>query len=169
MGGKNSLISTDMKEGRVQLAMDYSEDRKHRDARAIEWIAGDLTEDSELEPLVRNIPDSFNSTWGKDVLQAVTDDRRREDSGARFNSILTLTQALIVPDRPKALFLALMIGSRACSGRARIPAASWGKWSGSNAPALALALLYLLCSQWSMGGHGSQMGNPDHGASAHLS
>jgi len=76
-GGKNTPISTDMKEGRVQLAMDYSDDRKHRDARAIEWIVDDLTEDSELELLVRNIPDSFNSTWGKDVLQAVTDDKGR--------------------------------------------------------------------------------------------
>ena len=84
MGGKNSLISTDMKEGRVQLAMDYSEDRKHRDARAIEWIVDDLTEDSELEPLVRNIPDSFNSTWGKSVLQTVGDSGGRVDSGARF-------------------------------------------------------------------------------------
>lgn len=81
-GGKNTPVSTDMKEGRVQLAMDYSEDRKHRDARAIEWIVDDLTEDSELELLIRNIPDSFNSTWGKDVLQAVTDDDGREDSGA---------------------------------------------------------------------------------------
>lgn len=81
-GGKNTPISTDMKEGRVQLAMNYSEDRKHRDARAIEWIVDDLTEDSELELLVRNIPDSFNSTWGKDVLQAVTDDKGKEDSGA---------------------------------------------------------------------------------------
>ena len=89
-GGEDGAISTDMKEGRVQLAMDYSEDRKHRDARAIEWIAGDLTEDSELEVLVRNIPDSFNSKWGKDVLQAVTDDNAREDSGARFNNTLTL-------------------------------------------------------------------------------
>lgn len=155
-GGKDTRISTDMKEGRVQLAMSYSEDRKHRDARAIEWIVDDLTEDSELELLVRNIPDSFNSTWGKDVLQAVTDDRGREDPGARFNSILTVSQALIVPDPLKALFPALIIGSRACSGRARIPAASREKRSGSNAPALALVLLYRLFSPWNMSGHGSQ-------------
>ncbi|KAI0274159.1 hypothetical protein BGY98DRAFT_94197 [Russula aff. rugulosa BPL654] len=71
-----------MKEGRVQLAMNYTEDRKLRDARAIEWIVDDLTEDSELELLVRNIPESFNSTWGKDVLQAVTDDKEKEDSGS---------------------------------------------------------------------------------------
>ena len=84
-GGKNSLISKDMKEGRVQLAMDYSDDRKHRDAHAIEWIVGDLTEDSELELLVRNIPGSFNTKWGKEVLQAVRDDKGQEHSGARFN------------------------------------------------------------------------------------
>ena len=83
-GGKKNLISPDMKEGRVQLAMDYSEDRKHRDARAIEWIVDDLTEDSELEQLVCNIPDSFNTTWGKSVLQTVKDSRGRVGSGARF-------------------------------------------------------------------------------------
>jgi hypothetical protein len=90
-GGKSTPISTDMKEGRVQLAMNYTEDRKLRDARAIEWIVDDLTEDSELELLVRNIPESFNSTWGKDVLQAVTDDKEKEDSGARFNNNLTVS------------------------------------------------------------------------------
>jgi uncharacterized protein DUF6535 len=80
-GGKDYPVSTDMKEGKVQLAMNYTDDRKSRDARAIGWIVDDLTEDSELELLVRNIPDSFSSTWGKHVLQAVTGDTR-EDSGA---------------------------------------------------------------------------------------
>jgi hypothetical protein len=82
-----------MKEGRVQLAMNYSEDRKHRDARAIEWIVDDLTEDSELEQLVRNIPDSFNSTWGRDVLQAVTSEER-VDSGACLNNVLAVSPSL---------------------------------------------------------------------------
>ena len=91
-GGKDSLISTDMKEGRVQLAMNYSEDRKHRDARAIEWIVDDLTEDSELELLVRNIPDSFNSTWGKEVLKTVKIDKEREDSGTCLNNIPSLSR-----------------------------------------------------------------------------
>jgi Family of unknown function (DUF6535) len=103
-GGKNNPVSTDMKEGRVQLAMDYSEDRKHRDARAIRWIVDDLTEDSELELLVRNIPDSFNSTWGKDVLRAVTDEKEKEDSGARLNNILLLPQALIDPNPQRRFF-----------------------------------------------------------------
>lgn len=92
-GGKSTPISTDMKEGRVQLAMNYTEDRKLRDARAIEWVVDDLTEDSELELLVRNIPESFNSTWGKDVLQAVTlaDDKEKKDSGTRINNNLTVS------------------------------------------------------------------------------
>jgi hypothetical protein len=89
-GGKDSPISTDMKEGRMQLAMNYSKDRKDRDAHAIKWIVDDLTEDSELEQLVRNIPDSFNSTWGKDVLETVTNDMERENSGARLNNILNV-------------------------------------------------------------------------------
>jgi hypothetical protein len=79
-----------MKEGRMQLAMNYSKDRKDRDAHAIKWIVDDLTEDSELEQLVRNIPDSFNSTWGKDVLETVTNDMERENSGARLNNILNV-------------------------------------------------------------------------------
>jgi hypothetical protein len=83
-GGKDSPISTDMKEGRVQLAMNYSDDRKLRDAHAIEWIIDGLTEDSDLEPLVRNIPGSFDSTWGNDVLQTVINEK---DSGAHFDNI----------------------------------------------------------------------------------
>ena len=95
--GKPRLISTNMAEGRAQLAMavDPSGHRKVRDACAIEWIVDDLTEDSELEPLVRNIPESFNSTWGKDVWKVV--ETRRKDSsgssGAQFLNVVTASQS----------------------------------------------------------------------------
>jgi hypothetical protein len=71
--GAAQFISTNMSEGRAQLSMDWSEDRKTRDAHAIEWVVDDLTEDSELEPLIRNIPDSFNSGWGKKVWEVVAE------------------------------------------------------------------------------------------------
>ncbi|KAI0278663.1 hypothetical protein BC826DRAFT_1083682 [Russula brevipes] len=79
--GQQKRISTNMTEGRVQLAMDDSGDRKNRDAHAIKWVVDDLTEDSELEPLVRNIPDSFNSKWGKAVWEIVAKEEGRESSG----------------------------------------------------------------------------------------
>jgi len=50
--------NTNMTEGCVQLAMDESDDRKKRDARAIQRVVGNLTEDSELEPFVLGTPAS---------------------------------------------------------------------------------------------------------------
>jgi Family of unknown function (DUF6535) len=73
-GGVRKRVSTNMTDGRVQLAMDESDDRKKRDARAIRWVVGSLTEDSELEPFVLGIPGSFNSKWGKQVWDIVVED-----------------------------------------------------------------------------------------------
>ena len=56
-----------MTEGCVQLAMNESDDRKKRDARAIRWVIDNLTEDSELEPFILGIPGSLSSTWGRGV------------------------------------------------------------------------------------------------------
>ncbi|KAI0263245.1 hypothetical protein BC834DRAFT_1042990 [Gloeopeniophorella convolvens] len=63
-------ISSNMTDGRVQLAMDESGERKKRDARAIHWVIDNLTEDSELEPFVLGIPGSLHSKWGKMVWEA---------------------------------------------------------------------------------------------------
>jgi hypothetical protein len=86
-------ISANMSDGRVQLSMAVNPPdlRKQRDARAIEWIVDDLTEDSELEPLVRNIPDSFNSSWGKAVWNAVLL-RKTHDSGAHSYIVVIAPQ-----------------------------------------------------------------------------
>ncbi|KAI0049017.1 hypothetical protein FA95DRAFT_1557285 [Auriscalpium vulgare] len=73
--GERRRVSTNMTEGRVQLAMDQSEERKKRDARAIVWVIDNLTEDSELEPFVLGIPGSLNSPWGKEVWSAVAKDQ----------------------------------------------------------------------------------------------
>ena len=95
--GKPQPISTNMAEGRAQLAMavDPSGHRKDRDACAIDWIVDDLTEDSELEPLIRNIPESFNSTWGKDVWKVVEKGRKDSSgsSGARFLNVVSASQS----------------------------------------------------------------------------
>ncbi|TFY79950.1 hypothetical protein EWM64_g4057 [Hericium alpestre] len=66
--GEKRLVSTNMTDGRVELAMDESDERKKRDARAICWVIDNLTEDSELEPFVAGIP---GSDWGKDVWATV--------------------------------------------------------------------------------------------------
>ncbi|KAI0261952.1 hypothetical protein BC834DRAFT_1043705 [Gloeopeniophorella convolvens] len=73
-GGIRKRLSTNMSEGRVQLAMDESDERKKRDARAIRWVIDNLTEDSELEPFVLGIPGSLNSKWGKKVWESVSGD-----------------------------------------------------------------------------------------------
>jgi hypothetical protein len=80
-GGARKRISTNMTDGRVQLAMDESDDRKKRDARAIRWVIDNLTEDSELEPFVLGVPGSFNSKWGKQVWDVVALDEENKSNG----------------------------------------------------------------------------------------
>ena len=80
-GGARKRISTNMTDGRVQLAMDESDDRKKRDARAIRWVIDNLTEDSELEPFVLGVPGSFNSNWGQKVWEVVALDEENKSSG----------------------------------------------------------------------------------------
>ena len=98
MTGESLPINANMTDGRVQLAMaaDDSGRRKDRDAHAIEWIVDDLTEDSELEPLVRSIPDSFNSRWGKAVWHVVSTGEMH-GSGAYSYNVVTVRKALIDP------------------------------------------------------------------------
>ncbi|KAI0259248.1 hypothetical protein BC834DRAFT_639729 [Gloeopeniophorella convolvens] len=64
-------VSAEMADGRMQLAMDRSEDRKMRDVRGIRWLVGNLTEDSESEPFVTNMPGAFKTKWGRDVFMEV--------------------------------------------------------------------------------------------------
>ena len=66
-GGGRRRVSTNHNRGCAQLAMGKSDDRKKRHAHAIQWVVGNLTEDSELEPFLLGIPGSFNSKWGKKV------------------------------------------------------------------------------------------------------
>ncbi|KAI0262795.1 hypothetical protein BC834DRAFT_971859 [Gloeopeniophorella convolvens] len=64
-------INTSMSDGRVQLAMEQSDERLQRDARGICWVIENLTEDYELEPFVQGIPGTLNTSWGRDVWEAI--------------------------------------------------------------------------------------------------
>jgi len=102
-GGARKRISTNMTDGRVQLAMDVSNERKTRDARAIGWVIDNLTEDSELEPFVLGIPGSLNSTWGKKVWETVAEG---EGSGSLHSHASDQPNPALVPPSP-GLFIAL--------------------------------------------------------------
>ena len=150
--GEPQRISTNMTEGRVQLAMDWSDDRRDRDAHAIKWVVDDLTEDSELEPLIRNIPDFFNSDWGKKVWEVVAKDHGKENAGVFLISVVTTPQT---PNTVQVLFLASMAGSRACLRRAQTLLPSKTKQSGNYVRVRVSALLRPLCFPWNTSGLGS--------------
>ena len=60
-------LSSNMADGRMQLAMEKNDGRKGRDERAIRWLVNNLTEDIEMESLVSGIPGSFDAKWGVEV------------------------------------------------------------------------------------------------------
>ena len=51
-------------EGRMQLAMEESDQRKVRDEEAIRWLIRNMTEEAEMESFVMAIPGSFHCKWG---------------------------------------------------------------------------------------------------------
>ena len=65
-------VSSNMAEGRMQLAMEATEQRKSRDVQAIRWLIDNLTEDTEMEQLLKAIPGSFNTEWGVEVWKKVS-------------------------------------------------------------------------------------------------
>ena len=60
-------------EGRMQLAMKETNQRKVRDEEAIRWLIRNMTEDAEMESLVMAIPGSFNCNWGLEVWKNVSE------------------------------------------------------------------------------------------------
>ena len=101
-GGARKRISTNMTDGRVQLAMDESDDRKKRDARAIRWVIDNLTEDSELEPFVLGVPGSFNSNWGQKVWEfvALGEDNKSSGGGLSPAQPIEATELAVVSHSP---------------------------------------------------------------------
>ena len=69
---KLKSVSSNMAQGKMQLAMEETGERMGRDERAIRWLAGNLTEDAEMELFVMAIPGSFNVEWGVKVWKKVS-------------------------------------------------------------------------------------------------
>jgi Family of unknown function (DUF6535) len=65
--GERKPVSQNMTDGQVELALENNPARKDRDRRAIAWLAGDITEDSEMESFAESIPGSFDPEWGVHV------------------------------------------------------------------------------------------------------
>ena len=103
-GGARKPISTHMTDGRVQLAMDESDERKTRDAHAIRWVIDSLTEDSELEPFILGIPGSLNSMWGRKVWETVAEGEGSA-SGNLYPHASGQPNPAIVPSSPGLLIL----------------------------------------------------------------
>src|SRR6266404_139908 len=71
-GGTLKTLSPKMPEGQVQLAMEENEERKDRDAKAIQWLIRNRTEDDEMVSFVMAIPGTFTSKWGIEVWRKVS-------------------------------------------------------------------------------------------------
>ncbi|KAH9957509.1 hypothetical protein BC827DRAFT_653261 [Russula dissimulans] len=71
--GEMKSVSANMAQGQMQLAMEETEGRTERDARAIRWLVHNLTEEAEMESLVVAIPGSFNVEWGTKVWKRVSE------------------------------------------------------------------------------------------------
>ena len=86
-------VSWNMAQGKLQLAMEETKDRKGRDERAIRWLVDNMTEDAEIESFVMAIPGSFDSEWGnyvwKTVSNAVEDKNKNRDENqpSRIRSV----------------------------------------------------------------------------------
>ena len=83
--GVSKSVSSNMAEGQMQLAMDETEERKGRDGRAIQWLAGNSMEDAELESFVMAIPGSFGGEWGVEVWKNVSKTIEDENKSGHWN------------------------------------------------------------------------------------
>ncbi|KAI9455372.1 hypothetical protein F5148DRAFT_393032 [Russula earlei] len=86
--GKRKPVSTNMVQGQLQLAMEGTEERLTRDARSIRWLLDNLTEDAEIEALVKAMPGSFNEEWGAKVWKKVSTFSRYENNGNDTNEFV---------------------------------------------------------------------------------
>ena len=80
--GRSRPVSSNMAQGQMQLAMEETEGRKGRDARAIRWLSDNLTEDSELESFTMSIPGSFNGKWSSEVWTRMSEFTQDESRSA---------------------------------------------------------------------------------------
>ncbi|KAH9969431.1 hypothetical protein BGW80DRAFT_1334875, partial [Lactifluus volemus] len=80
-----------MATGQVELATEMTAATKGRDERAISWLVKSMVNDTEMESFAMAIPGSFNTNWGVDVWQGVSDRIEEEKSGIKDNSPSTPT------------------------------------------------------------------------------
>ncbi len=83
--GALKTVSSNMSEGQAQLAMEENEERKDRDARAIQWVIDNSTEDDEMESFVMAIPGTFMSKWGVKVWRKVAEVKQYEGANSTPN------------------------------------------------------------------------------------
>jgi len=96
--GASKPVSWNMAQGKLQLAMEETEDRKGRDERAIRWLVGNMTEDAEMESFVMAIPGSFNAVWGADVWKNVSnaiEDKNKNRDGYQPSRIRSVFATII--------------------------------------------------------------------------
>src|SRR6266404_1131161 len=106
-GGAFMTVSPRMFVGQVQLAMKENEERKDRDARAIQWLIRNRTEDDEMEAFVMAIPGTFTSNWGIEVWRKVWEVMEYEDANSGSNeasSFDTDTRVSVPPSRGQPPF-----------------------------------------------------------------
>ncbi|KAI0263531.1 hypothetical protein BC834DRAFT_1033873 [Gloeopeniophorella convolvens] len=99
--GARKPVSTKTADGRMQLAMDNSEDRKMHDVRGIRWLIDSLTEDSELEPFVVGMPGAFKTKWGRDVWMRVLElESSSEENESAGQPLARPRASLLLPPPP---------------------------------------------------------------------
>src|SRR6267378_1713001 len=98
-GGERKTVSSAMTVGQVQLAMGESEERKDRDARAVQWLIHNKTGDEEMEPFVKSIPGTFRSKWGVKVWRKVSEAMQPDgtNSGQNGGLVRSQTEGSVVP------------------------------------------------------------------------
>jgi hypothetical protein len=91
-----NTASAIMLEGQLDIAMEETAERKGRDERAVRWLTYDLTEEIEMDSLVKAIPGSFNVDWGLEVWKKASSTIKDEESKSG-------AEPLVEPTIPAAL------------------------------------------------------------------
>ncbi|KAH9052781.1 hypothetical protein EDB87DRAFT_1691472 [Lactarius vividus] len=86
-GGSAKVVSSNISQGQMQLAMEENDERKDRDVRAIQWLIHNRTEDDEMESFVMAIPGAFTSKWGIEVWRKASQVKQYEDANVRPNDL----------------------------------------------------------------------------------
>jgi hypothetical protein len=94
--GALTCVNPNMAQGKMQLAMEESKERKLRDVHAVQWLFGNLTEDAEMAFFVMALPGSFNTHWGTEVWEKIF--HTTEDDGQSESRIELVVEPAIHMD-----------------------------------------------------------------------